>query len=331
MDGKLEEVLEGFRELKLAVIGDVMLDRWVWGDVERISPEAPIPIVKVHNITKSPGGAANVAMVITLLNAHLDLYCVLGNDINGNILMDLCREKNIQIFPFYDSHPTIVKERVIARNQQIVRIDYGEENLKKIEPEIQREILELLRGNISDYDALILSDYNKKMFTENFTKEIIEMANSFEIPTIVDPKPSNIDFFKGCTVLCPNKEEAEKISGIKYRDYEDLIKIGERLCERVSSKYAIVTCDKQGAFIYNNGDYRMARAIAEPDKVSDVTGAGDTFAGTLALGLASKLDIYDSVKLANCAAGFSVEGVGIANPEGKDVIEYFKRYHQELS
>lgn len=308
----IEKILDEFRKRKILVIGDIILDKFSLGEVERINPEQrAAPLVKILKETYALGGAANVANNVSSLGADCYLYGTIGNGVYGKKLEKLCEEKKIKLRIFYNENPPIVKQRVIAHGQHIARLDFGEEKLEKLNIDIQNKILNSLKNEINSFDFIILSDYNKSLFDENLSREIINMANLHNIPVLVDTKPSNLNFFKNCTIICPNKHEAEEMTKVKYTGEEDILtKMGEILCEKACSKYAIVTCGKDGMFGYDKNEKKAIFIKTKVKEIGDVTGAGDTFAAIFALCMASKLSMYDSAKLANYAAGIVVGKVG---------------------
>ena len=314
----LEEALNKFPKKRIIVVGDVILDRFTWGNIRRVNPEQPAsPLVEVTSESYTLGGAANVANNIASLSGRVTLYGVIGDDMHGNQIINECHEKEINFISFIHNQSTIVKQRLMAHNQQITRIDYGEKDLETISLQTQDSILESLRQEIKNYDLVILSDYNKHIFTYQFSQRIISLSNSLGIPIIVDPKPKNIDFFQNCTIVCPNKHEAESIAEIEYSNgsnrNEALLKISQKIATRVNSTYVTITCGEDGVFSYHhNNDSRFIPTYAK--QVADVTGAGDTFAAALALGFSSGLKIHDAARLANYAAGIVVEKVGTATP-----------------
>ena len=325
----LKEVLNKFKNKRILVIGDIMLDKFTWGKVERINPEQPTAhIIKVEKETYRLGGAANVANNISSLKARCCLFGVIGNGMYGNKIKELCAEKGIKLKAFYNKRPTLVKQRIIAHGHQINRLDFGEEILKEIEPAIKNQIKKDLENelNNNDYDFIILSDYNKKLFNKELSNEIIYLANNKKIPIHVDPKPQNIDFFKNCTVISPNKKEAEIITGIKYNNGEDvLIKMAKKLSEIVNSKYVIITCGKDGVFSYDIKKKEYLLINTKAREVADITGAGDTFAASFPLALSSGESLFNAVKLANYASGIVVEKVGTALPTIKEIIKRIKQ------
>ncbi|MFH1607536.1 MAG: PfkB family carbohydrate kinase [archaeon] len=313
---KLKGALDKFGDKKILVMGDVCLDKFSWGSISRVNPEQPAsPLVKISKESYVLGGAANVARNISSLGVECYLYGIVGRDFFGEKISQLCEENKIKFRTFYNQEPTIVKQRIMAHGQQVARFDHGEINLNKKSKEIDKKILGLLTKDLSGMDYVLLSDYNKHFFDEVLSKEIILLANSMNIPVLVDPKPMNVHFFKNCTVVRPNEKEAEIMTGIKYSNEKDVLaKIAEKLTEMTDSKYAVITCGKDGVFSYDRFQKEFRHVGTKAIEVRDTTGAGDTFAATLALGLSSGLGLFEAVKLGNYASGVVVEKVGTAVP-----------------
>jgi len=312
----LAGVLDNFKDKKILVIGDIILDKLSWGEVDRVNPEQPAaPLVRVYGETYALGGAANVANNIVSLQGNCTLYGIIGNDFFGKKLKELCKEKKIKFKSFYEKSPTIVKQRIMAHRQQVTRVDYGEVNLKKADRKIKNKIVDSLKKEIGKYDFMILSDYNKNIFSKDLTKEIIDLSNSKGLATLVDPKPNNVEFFKNCKIICPNEKEASIMTNIKYNNGKPTLKkMAKKLAEKVNSKAAIITCGKDGVFSYDREKQDFFLIGTEAKEVRDVAGAGDTFMATLALGLTCDLDLHDAVKLANYSSGIVVTKPGIAVP-----------------
>jgi len=327
MNEKFIEALNDFKNKKILIIGDIILDEFIWGDIERVNPEQPTaPLVKVTNRTYRLGGAANVANNVVSLGADCCLYGITSEDIYGKKLKQMCLEKKIELKNFYNKNPTLIKQRIMAHGQQVTRIDFGEDKFHKINKEIQNQIINSLKQEIDNYDFIILSDYNKMLFDERLCCNLINLANSKKINTLVDSKPVNLRYFKDCTIISPNKHEAELMTGIKYANGKDvLIKMSMALSEIVNSKYSIITCGEDGAFVYDRENEKHKLIPTKAKDVKDVTGAGDTFAATLTLGLASGLDIEQSADLANYAAGVVVGKVGTATVNVNEIKEYMKK------
>ena len=325
----LKEALNKFKDKNILVMGDIFLDRFSWGEINRTNPEQPAAhLVKVLKESFVLGGAGNVANNIASLGAKCSLYGILGKDSSGNKIKKMCKNKNIFLRSFSNNKPTIVKQRIMAHGQQITRMDFGEKNIKKINPNMRKKLINLLKKEITNFDFIILSDYDKCFFDKEMCSEIINLAKEKNIPTLVDPKPNNIDFFNGCSLICPNKKEAEKITGIKYLNEKGtLMEIAKILSNKINSQYVIITCGEDGMFSYHDGNGDFVETQAQ--EVVDVTGAGDTFAATMTLSLASGLKIHDAARLANYAAGVVVEKIGTATPKIKEIekkIEEGKKF-----
>ncbi len=312
---KLLNALDDFKNKNILVMGDIILDKFSWGKIDSLNPEMPAaPKVKIKpEATYALGGAANVANNISSLGANSTLVGVIGDDENGKKVVKLCKEKNIRLISEYHNTQTITKERVIAHGQQVARLEHGEWNLKKITEDTQKKFIEKLKNIIDEFDFIIFSDYSKSFFTKEFSQEIIRLANSKNILTLVDPKPVNWSYFKGCYIIRPNEKEAEIITGIKYNNGESrLIEMGDKLSEKLNSRYSVITCGEDGVFGYDRKTGGSFTLKTKAREVNDVTGAGDTFAAILALGLSSGLDMSEAIKLANYGSGIVVEKVGTA-------------------
>lgn len=319
--------IKDFSNKKILVLGDVMLDKYIWGDIRRLNPDNPVaPLINVTGESYILGGAANVANNIVSLGANVCLISSYGNDSNGEIFSNLCREKGINSTGLLVSQPTIVKQRVIAHDKQIVRLDFGEDNLEKICKKDQIKLCSMIESSIKldNFDAAILSDYNKFFFVDGFTQKIIDICNNNGIRVFTDPKPVNINQFRNSYVISPNLKEAENITGIKYSNEDSLTKISRKLSEVSNSEKVIITCGEKGVFGYNkiteSGFLREAKA----KKVSDQTGAGDTFISAYTLADLSGFDFNYALDVANHAAAVVVGKVGTATLNQEELINSLK-------
>jgi rfaE bifunctional protein kinase chain/domain len=321
------EAIQSFKDKKIAVIGDVMLDRTERGYVsKRKNPEKEE--VKIVNATETfyLGGAGNVARNLVSLEAGCDIYGIVGDDVYGDRLNKMFAKEKIGIEGLLSHNfPTIVKARIFENDEYEKRSDLGEKDkerksiLRPIRFPNQRRILGTLEANINNYDAIILSDYNKRVFSNLFSQEIISLAKKNNLPVIVDAKPINMDYFSGCTVVCPNEKEAKEMTRIDFApDLETLAKMSESIKNRIDSDYVVITCGENGIYVYNNGKSKMMATQAK--EVVEVTGAGDTVTAVEALGIASGLDIYDSSTLANYAAGIAVGKIGTHAVTQKELL-----------
>ena len=324
MKKELKDALDNFKNKNILVIGDILLDKFSWGEVNRVNPEQPAaPLVKIIKEDYALGGAANVANNIVSLGGKCCLYGVIGRDYAGERIKKMCNFRKI-VFKDFRYKKTLLKQRIMAHGQQIVRMDFGEKEILKIGNRLQNKIIDSLKEEIGKFDFIILSDYDKFLFNKEFSSRIISLAQKNNTPILVDPKPHNLDFFKGCYLICPNKKEAEIMSGITYSNgIETLEKMAKILAEKVNAKYIIITCGEDGVFSYANGEKNFIETKAV--EVADVTGAGDTFASALSLGLSCNLNIDDAVSLANYAAGIVVGKVGTATTNIEEIKNYLKR------
>jgi len=326
MKNLVERTILDFKNKKIAVIGDIILDRTERGIIsKRKNPEnGKVPII-LGREEFYLGGCGNVARNLSSLGANVDLYGIIGKDLYGHQIKKMCAENTINTnYLIEDEKPTILKARTFIENDYKHRLDLGEinknykNNLGNLSKENQNKILANLEKEIINYKGIFLSDYNKRMFSKDFTQKIINLANNLKIPIICDAKPENIDYFKFCTVVCPNNKEAERMS-----KENNLLKMGEKIQNRISSKYIVITCGKDGAFVYDKRKSKMIKTKAK--KVVEVTGAGDTFSAVLGMGIISGLDVFESAKLANFASGMVVEKAGTSVITRKELINYLRK------
>ncbi|GBE20385.1 bifunctional protein HldE [archaeon BMS3Abin17] len=324
------KILDGFKDKKILVIGDIMLDYFRWCEVNKINPEQPVaPNVDSIEETYALGGAGNVANNIVSLGAKCCLYGILGvnsekrEDGYGKRIKKICEERGINFKAYYNDEPTIVKERIMAHRQQVCRINSEKKKLNKINDELKNNIIDSVKKEMEDYDFIIFSDYDKYIFGSGLAYDIIHHANSKGIKTLADIKPKNLNHFKNCTIICPNKHEAEKMSGIEYSNGPDtLYKMGCILSEKINSKYVVITCGKDGAFFYDRDKDIHKLIPTRAKEVKDETGAGDTSAAAYVLGVASGVDPIQAIELANYASGVVVGKAGTATTTKEELIEY---------
>jgi len=316
---KLTALQKKFKGKNIAVVGDMMLDGYFWGDVKRISPEAPVPIVEIDSEFFRFGGAANVALNISKLGGNAISFGVIGNDNDGKIFSELLNDENINPeFIIKDSsRPTTNKTRVISANQHIVRID--KESKLPIPPEIENQIFTSLDNMISQIDAIILQDYNKGVLTPNLITKIIELANKHDIIITVDPKFDNFFEYKNATLFKPNRKETENAFGMRINSKESIENAGTKLLERLDVNYCLLTLGEDGMAIFEQGKpYTHIPTIAR--KVVDVSGAGDTVISTITMALAADCNINEAAYLANYAGGMVCEIAGIVPINSDDLF-----------
>jgi rfaE bifunctional protein kinase chain/domain len=307
---RLAQIRNSFNGLKIAVVGDMMLDCYFRGEVKRISPEAPVPVLEVENEFFRFGGAANVALNILKLGGIPYPIGVIGNDNDGRIFTSLAGDSKINLSGLIidENRPTTTKTRVIAHNQHVVRID--KESKKYLSSEIQEKLVKYIEDNLVNFDAIILQDYNKGVLTPSLIEKITSLANDKNILITVDPKFNNFFLFKDVTVIKPNRKEAEDVLGMKLRNDDDITIAGFRILEKTNAANVVLTLSEDGIAVFekNKPEKRMP---TKAQIVADVSGAGDTVISTLTMALAAKADIIEASYLANYAGGIVCEEVGI--------------------
>jgi rfaE bifunctional protein kinase chain/domain len=307
---RLLQLKKNFKGKHIAVIGDMMLDIYFWGDVKRISPEAPVPVLEVEDEIYRFGGAANCALNIAKLGGNPQPIGVIGYDNFGTVFNSLLAEQNISHHGIIedDSRPTTAKTRVIADSQHIVRID--KESKETIGQNIQNKIFDYLKSIIKNIDGIILQDYNKGVLSSSLISQIIELANKNEILITVDPKFNNFYEYKNVTVFKPNRKEAEDILGMQIKTDDDISFAGSTLLKKLNAKNILLTLGEVGIAVFEKGKPEK-RMPTKARKVADVSGAGDTVISTLTMALAAGANIYEASYLANYAGGIVCEDVGI--------------------
>jgi rfaE bifunctional protein kinase chain/domain len=317
---RLAELKKSFDGKRIAVIGDMMLDGYFWGDVKRISPEAPVPVLEVEEEFFRFGGAANVALNILTLGGIPLPVGVIGYDSYGTIFSSLLKEKNIADdgIVIDEERPTTTKTRVIANSQHVVRID--KESKAYINGKVEKKLLSYLESVLVKIDGIILQDYNKGILTPSLISKIISLANKKNILVTVDPKFDNFFEYKNVTVFKPNRKETESVLGTRIKTDSDISSAGKQLLHKLNSEYVLLTLGEGGIAVFAKGA-KEKRMPTKARKVADVSGAGDTVISTLTLGLAAGADIYESSFLANYAAGIVCGEVGIVPIDKEKLFE----------
>lgn len=316
----LRQYLDRFSQASVLVIGDLILDHYVWGRVSRISPEAPVPVVHVESQELKLGGAANVFNNILALGGKADLCGVIGSDESGRMLLKALGSKRhgrggVVIDP---DRPTTRKTRVIAHNQQIVRYDV--ERRGEMKPLLQRRILRYVESRLRELSCLVVSDYAKGVVTATLMAELTRLAALRRIPIIVDPKVEHFSYYKGVTVITPNHLEAAQAAGVHGDDDVTINQAGALIRQRLGCQSVLITRGEKGMSLYeaNGASWQIPTRARQ---VYDVTGAGDTVIGTLALALSTGADMNDAAVIANQAAGIVVGMVGTATVTSQQLAE----------
>jgi len=302
------------RGRRVLVVGDLMIDEWIWGTVTRISPEAPVPVVAVNDHSFTLGGAGNVANNLRALNVRVTFAGTVGDDEYGRQVRELLRSESVDDSGVFTLHgrPTTRKTRVVAHNQQVVRADW--ESVVPLNGVKRKEFAAFVRERAAGSDAVILSDYAKGLLS----REIVEAA--LEAPLVLaDPKPQNLEMFAGVTCVAPNAHEAEIATGVKIVDAKSLETAGVRLLRRLKCRYVVITRGEHGMALFGrNGERLSVPSVAHT--VYDVSGAGDTVIATLAVALSAGATIKASLTLANFAAGAVVEKLGTATASSREIL-----------
>ncbi|MCD6407892.1 D-glycero-beta-D-manno-heptose-7-phosphate kinase [bacterium] len=317
---KLKEILKEIKRKKILVVGDLILDKFIWGDVSRISPEAPVPIVEVIKEDLSLGGAGNVSLNIKEFGADVFLISATGKDENGKILKKMLSERGIEYFLLERDTPTITKTRIIARTQQLVRID--REKREKLNFREAGMIKEIIKEKINKVDGVIISDYGKGMITEGIIKELRKLKEKYGKITTIDPKVEHFSYYKKFTCLTPNRFEASEAVHKKAENLTELIDTGIKIKNKLSPDYLIITIGKEGMIVFEKNIYHIPSVAKE---VYDVTGAGDTVIGILTLCLSAGADILVSSIISNIAAGIVVGKLGTATVKQDEVKKFFEK------
>jgi rfaE bifunctional protein kinase chain/domain len=315
---RMARLIRKFKNRRILVLGDLMLDRYIWGDVSRISPEAPVPVVEVRKSTSCLGGAGNVGRNLTGLGADPLVVGVVGDDEEGVwVKRHVGEGRGVFIDP---ARPTTVKMRIIAQSQQVVRVD--QEKKKAVADEIRKKIVRLIKRE--DYEGIVISDYNKGIVTKALTEQILPFAREKGIPVFVDPKVENFAFYSPVTFLAPNHQEAERIVGHACQTDADIERAGREILSIIKSDYLIIKRGEQGMSIFEKGRPPLhIPTIAR--EVFDVTGAGDTVIATASLALLAGATIREAAVLANAAGSVVVGKIGTAACTPEELLTALER------
>lgn len=311
--------LEGMAKLPIMIIGDIMLDHYVFGAVERISPEAPVPVVRVVEEKRLLGGAGNVARNVAALDGVPLLFGVIGADGESEQICQLCSEAGFEVHARQDrNRPTTRKTRVVAGTQQLVRID--RESTETVSADLVKGLAEDMSARLASTKVIIVSDYGKGLVSKAFIETLRALVQGMdERPLIlVDPKIRNWDCYQGVDLLTPNTKEAGEGSGVYITSKEDVIKAGRVLFENLNCRNLLVTLGGEGMAVFESAN-EVYHIPTVAKKVFDVTGAGDTVIATMALALAAGTDLLTAAALANYAAGITVGQVGAAVASREEV------------
>lgn len=305
------DILQGFPKVKILIVGDIILDRFIRGEARRISPEAPVPVVKVTDETYRLGGAGNVANNIISLGGSVSLAGLMGNDFTADILTGELRKKNIDTSGIFTDSAvkTSVKTRVIAGHQQVVRFD--KETVRELSPSISEKVIQFINKKIPRCDAVLISDYGKGFVTQKIISEIIRLAKKYKKIVTVDPKIEHFSRYKFADCLTPNIYEAMDGMGVsKLKSEDDFEALGRRILKNLKCRSVLITRGENGMSLFEKNKITHIPTAAK--EVFDVTGAGDTVIAVLTLALSRGASLAEAAEIANYAAGIVVGKLGTA-------------------
>jgi len=315
---QLQKVVQQFSDQPILVVGDLMLDRYVWGRVERISPEAPVPVVEVVKETVHLGGAANVAYNLAVLKARPLLVGVVGRDEAGDRLVEELHRQEISSEGIVrdKGRSTTIKTRIIAHNQQVCRTD--REDKTPLSQGTVDQMRSAYQPLLEQAKGIILSDYAKGACSEALVVDLIQEARRTKKFLAVDPKAGDFSVYRGASIVTPNKKEAVRASGVEIVDEASFIQAGEKLLEVTASDYLLITRGEEGMTLFDGKEHSHIPTVAR--EVFDVSGAGDTVIASLTLAVAAGASIRDAAILANHAAGVAVGKLGTAAATGEEIL-----------
>jgi rfaE bifunctional protein kinase chain/domain len=311
--------VRNFRNKRILVFGDLMLDRFIWGAVSRISPEAPVPVVEIKKESTHLGGAANVAFNIRCLGGIPVPIGVIGDDVEGACLREEFRALQCPVGGLIidKSRPTSIKTRILAHHQQVCRTD--REDRSPLSPAIQTRVMEKFRAALSSSDAVIVSDYSKGLISRPLLRRTLPQARAARKIVCVDPKMRDFSAYRPATIITPNTVEAENASGIPITGNRNLLRAGKKILSESGIEHLLITRGEEGMALFESTS-KMTCIPTVAKEVFDVTGAGDTVISTIALSLVSGLPILESAILSNIAAGIVVGKLGTASVTPEELI-----------
>lgn len=346
----LKNISTQFQNKRIIVIGDIIIDEYIWGDVNRISPEAPVPIIDIEGERLSCGGAANVAQNLRSLGANAELIGVIGKDRDGekllqmlntkdietsNVIIDIQRYTSKKTRVIVNSDRSSIRQQTLNNNKNIVphqghhllRVD--RETKQDISGLVRNHIIEAINTKLDEVDAIIFADYDKGVFSQKLITTILEHAKSINIPIVVDPKRKNFWNYRGVTALTPNHREIANATQEEITDVSHLIEIGEKVLDKLSLKSLLITREEEGMSLFQratDGVLQVEHIPSHSTDVVDVTGAGDTVIAVFTLALAAAADNYHAALLSSLAAGLAVGKMGCANVTPEELNDAIERW-----
>lgn len=324
---KLEKTLQTFRNKRVLVLGDVMLDEYIWGEVNRISPEAPVPVVESNRHTFVPGGATNVVNNIQALGGTALIAGVVGDDEMGRRLRSILNKVHVDVSGLIidATRPTTVKTRVVAHNQQVVRID--RESKEHVSDTVSAQLLDYLAKAVLQVDAVVVSDYDKGVVSSSVISPLLKLIEKENGLITANPKPMNLLALKGCHVISMNQLEAERYSRTRISDKETLEKVGCLIQKDLCCKALLITRGGKGISVFEeHGVIHHIPAVEV--EVFDVSGAGDTVISAATLALSAGINVVDSTLIGNYAAGAVIRKVGTATTTCAEILSLYRKDSQ---
>jgi D-glycero-beta-D-manno-heptose-7-phosphate kinase len=323
------EIINGFKQQTIVVVGDIMLDEFVWGEVTRISPEAPVPVVDIKRESVHLGGAANVLSNLISLGVKARVVGIVGKDQAAERVKEQLHKTGAvdieESLVVDEARPTTIKTRIIAHNQLVVRAD--RERRTPAKGHIEEQLIEVLKKSLNNIDALIVSDYDKGVITPRILSEVLPFAKEINIPVLIDPKIRNFEFYRPATLVTPNHHEALRLTNLEDASNEGMAEAARRIIERLGCDAVLITRGERGMLILEKEEEPIyVETVAR--EVYDVTGAGDTVIATLGAALAAKADLAEAAVLANHAAGIVVGKVGTATTTPAEILTSIGSYKE---
>lgn len=320
---KLEKIVRNFAGKKILILGDLMLDEYIFGKTTRLSPEAPVPIVETKKIVHLPGGAANAANNVKTLGDGTILTGIIGKDENGKKLIKLLKNKGIKTAGIFEDseRPTTLKSRIVSEGQHIVRID--KESRTPITRALEKKLLDFIKKTINNVDIVLISDYAKGVITPTLSQAIINLATKADKRVLVDPKGEDFSKYQGCSTILPNLKELEIAMKIQVKNLRSLPQAEKMLLAHVNSEAALITLSANGmALLEKSGKYTKMPA---PDvKVVDISGAGDTAIASFALSLAAGATFQEAMSISTYACSVVIGKLGTATVTQSELVKAFK-------
>jgi len=316
---RIKKIIGKFKQKNILVIGDLILDHYVFGKVERISPEAPVPVVRAHRENFVCGGSANVGLNLVSLGSRSSICGVAGLDHFGNVLMDLIKKGRIgtSLLVREKIRPTTLKTRIIAQHQQVVRLDW--ESVEPLSIDINRQLMLKIKQQISKFDAVIIEDYGKGVINPAFIGDLVKLCTEKGKIVTVDPKEEHFELYQNVTSLTPNLKEAQNAVNMKIRSKDEIPLLGERIINLLHPASLLITLGEDGMMLFADGrTYHIPTAARE---VYDVTGAGDTVIATFTLALSCGASFHEAALIANYAASIVVGKLGAATTTPDELLK----------